>query len=791
MEYLDYRDSVKHYLQRGDNPKVQIAEPTGFDAANFVIRQEDKRYGRDVAFAPAEMTFSKDMSFRGLTHLFDSLIEDYNVDGFEAGWKYILEIEGVDYVIGELDFKDAKTDEFTYFRTKIIQDNKQELIKKREDIEVDLFSDEDLDGNPIEPLATTQIYLRATPEKQDSTWELYEPYYLYRGNPGGGGVFEVDFNPFPVIKKSEIEDTLSAPVNSLGDRNDFAIVEAANELTNVTLRIKGLNFKMEIDNFINNFGFAECAFIYKIGENADPFSGNPWVEIFSTGEMRQNTSHVFELTDQDYTIENLVIPRDQKLFLWFNFYLDTQNNPFTAQVWVDSGSVEVTATSTSISSIIETFNLGEAMQHVVKSISGLENDAPRFLGENAEFKDQYITNGLLMRNITDQPFYLSLKKILEYLPEVNGDYEVTDNDVFFGIYEDFYRNEKMASFLMPPNENFETSFNKRYTVNEFNFKYAKYEKGNDEDKSREGVHTEMQMLLPNKRVENSKDVGVGFVRDSFLGESMRKEAIKVEKDVATTDDETIVIYDVWKKNVPIEEEQQFTVYHRKDGIFLKLLNDNSINWELFGFKVLDIIRLGFKNAGAWLIMEITPDVLKLAPLFSWTNVFEGYGSVKIDYKVTKTLLTNRTNEGFSVIEGTTTPEGFSNMRFTQKRNTLNYWGKYLNTCCNYKQESEIKITKFIHNGKLETRLSGESSNTIEDAPIEANKLKSAILTPKLTKTTVICDFEQFWDLRTKIRMVRGYLDVEDTNGNIVSISPQEVDFKWADNLLDIIGEVKA
>ena len=292
-EPLDF-ETIKHFLKREGNAPVEIAEPTGFDAAKFVIKQDDKRYGRDVEFSPSDLTFNENTDFRGLTHRFENLIYDYNAKGFEANWKYILEIDDVQYILGQLDFKTAKTDGFTYFTTNIIQENSQAIIKSREEVAVDLFAATDIDGNEIDPLATTKMYLQATPEKQDSRWEMYEPYYLYRGNPGGGGTFAVEFNPFPVVKESEVEDTLSAVIQSFGNRNDFAIIEAANELTNVTLKIKGLNFKMEIDNFINKFGYATCAFIYKIGENADFNSGNPWVEIFNTGNLKKEGNHVYQ-----------------------------------------------------------------------------------------------------------------------------------------------------------------------------------------------------------------------------------------------------------------------------------------------------------------------------------------------------------------------------------------------------------------------------------------------------------------------------------------------------------------
>lgn len=787
MEYLDNDNIIKHFLIFG-NLKYQIAEPVGFDAAKFVVKQDDKRYGRDVEFSPSDLSFFKMPPSRGVTHRFDELIEAYNSTGFESDVKYLLEIDGVDYILGQLDFQTADTDELNYFTTNIIQENAQAIIKSREDVEVNLFSTQDLDGKPITPLETTKIYLQATPEKQSSEWGIAEPFYLLRGSQGGSGSGNVDFNPFPVIKESEIENTLSPVIVSFGERDDLIIIEAQNELTNVNLKITDLKFKLEATNFINKFGYATCSLIYKIGETTNDLTG--WTEIFNTGFIKQGNPS-YEIIDGEFIIEGLSIPRDQKMFLWFNLEVNTQNNPFTAELWVDSGKIEVEAVSTSISSIVETFNLGDAMEYVIKSISGLETDAPRFIG--GEFRDQYITNGLLMRNIKDEPFNLSLKKILDYLPELNGDYEISDGKVFFGLYQDFYTDENIGSFLMPPNESFRTNFNDRYSVNKFNFKYSKYEKSNDEAKSREAVHTEMETLLPNKFVDNTKDIQVGFIRDTFLIESTRKEAIKIKDDVASQQDEDIFIIDVLKKTEPIEESEQFTVYHKKTGQSLGLLNDNSINWTLFGFSLNDKIKLEGKNAGYWYIYEIFEDVLRLIPDFNWNNPFEGYASSKMIYKVTATDLTNRTNEGFTIIDGTTTPQGFSNLRFTPKRNTWYYWGQYLASCSFYRTNptDQIRVTKFIHNGELKTAFYNDQKVFIENAPINTNTLPNAILTPKKTTTLVLCNFSDFWALRTKIRDVRGFIYVTDSNGNTMSLYPKKIEFIWHSNLLEIEGEIKS
>src|SRR5699024_5000295 len=132
---------------------------------NFVLEQREKGLGRDVSFASgtAYLRFSPLVNFRGLTHQFERLIDEYKTNGFESDVKLIIEIDGVIYVIGQLDFAEAETDLTTYFDCKIIQENTESLIKRRSKVKVDLFSDTDLDGNEIEPLEAKPLYMDPTP----------------------------------------------------------------------------------------------------------------------------------------------------------------------------------------------------------------------------------------------------------------------------------------------------------------------------------------------------------------------------------------------------------------------------------------------------------------------------------------------------------------------------------------------------------------------------------------------------------------------------------------------------
>ena len=202
--------TVKHFLQIRDQEKFQISEPVSFDAANFVTKQDKGRLGRDISFASGtvELTFSNhpNIEVNGLDHHFETLLTELKTYGFETDIKYILNIDGTDYVVGQCDFAQPSTDLINHITCKVVQEHKQETLKRREDVKVDLFSSLSLDDEPIEPLIPEKILMRSVPLSQKSEWESPETEYNFFIPGEGQDYFH---NPMPRINRSDIEDTLS------------------------------------------------------------------------------------------------------------------------------------------------------------------------------------------------------------------------------------------------------------------------------------------------------------------------------------------------------------------------------------------------------------------------------------------------------------------------------------------------------------------------------------------------------------------------------------------------------
>lgn len=756
--YLNFNGSKK---SEDINTTVEIAEPVGFDAAVFSLIQDSDRLGRDVFFSENDFTFNNDTEINGLTHEFNGLITNFKDNGFESQIIFILEIDGVNFVVGELDFVTAKTDLLTYFTCKIIQETAQVQIKRREKVTVDLFSSRDLDDNIISSLVPKQMLLQATPEDQESKWAVSAPI--------SNTMLLTEqfvFSVTPVITKTQIENTLSPPVKvtvitDTGDIKNFKIITAENTLTDVTLKMRNWDYDFTA------LGINSVRLSYQIG-----------LEYNSSNNLFIN----MPLSDSDFEVDipNLTILRDESLWVFLN--VDNQgSSPYT----ITSGEYEVTSTSLSISSTASVVRFIDAFKQVVYSISGMNVVAPRF-DIKGEYYDQWITTGKLLRQITDDGFDVSLKQLLGQLPEINADYQIIDNNtIFLGIYRDFFTDNEMASLLIPPNSTFSEGFSDLYSINKLNLKFKNYEKENDEDKSRQSVHTEMDVLLPNKSVENTKQVNIEFARDGFLIEKIRKDAIKVTEETATRDDNDILIIESVNKSLSFTESM--AVNQVATGIqqnFLTLMNDNSFNWELLGMTLFDVVTITGENAGTWVVANITPNALKLSPIGGTVGVpiVDILEVIQFSYDVTSTDLTQRIGDGFLDVGDIFLTNG----AWSNKRIIRNYWAEYIRSASMFRSGEKFLVTRYIHNN---TWKSAEPNQLVitEGDNFTQTSLSNPIVTPFEIETEVISDFSTFWQLLEDSRTVRGYISINTNEGDVIKVFPDSLSYNWAQNLLMIKG----
>jgi hypothetical protein len=808
----------KFYLVFSEEPdnRVLIDEPIGWGEVDFLTSQKDKGHGRDCSLNGGESSF-KFVDYRN--HYIEKLLYYDHYYGFESNVQLIIVlVNGIEFS-SELDFEGAVTDDLTYIEVKTIQQSSLQVVKRTRETKVDLFSNKDINGDYIAPLVPNNLLVLAKPVLQTSQWDSINfNERLYADGTSANAMVFYTINPCTNILKSNIEDTFNFfdilrrdKFNSEPNNSDFVLIKAKNNLKNIKVNISDLliHFTTDVDN--GGDGYVNLELQLRYGKE---YATATKIILLS---VLKNENETYDFNGGfTHNIDSL--QRDESI--WVNFIVKVRQSStvdigqrplFECFLEIPTIKTLITAESTSYSSITPSFRLIDVMKQIVKSNSGLGINAPRY-DIGGEFYENRLVNGNLLRGITEKlvngisekvPFYVSLEDIEKSInPEHNADSEIgLDGKVFFGIEKDFYTSNEMMFFDTTQFSGMKRIKNPKFCINTFKLKFKNYQslKENEELNSADAIHGESEWNLKNKRVENKKENEIEWARDSFLIESIRKKAIIISDDTSSQDDDTLICLD----SLPIDGDRPFTetttlnhTYNPTDNK-LTLITDNSINFIVLGIKVGSVffIEPNDNNSGAYLVEEVSTTTLKLS--VAGTPYLPAYPSENNNgiraTIYTYTILESdvpfviRTNEGITTVSNLQNPDRFANMRYSIKRNILNYWKSYLATCNLYTHGKEINNTLYKNNPKCTFMFDGKT--TIED---ESFIPDNPIITPFLYNDLVFAnvDFEDYIDLQNKIRSVRGFIRTVDNNNRVLKVFPMSVKYVNANRELIINGQEK-
>lgn len=733
----------------------EIEEPVGMDGADFTIEQPDGRNGRDVTYAGGNNNLRIESKPQ---HCFEEMLYNRKVYGYNAVVKFIIEIDEVKSVIGEVDFELMETDDATYIEFMVIEEGDKAKLKRRSDIQTNLFSPTDLDGNPIEPCLTTNILLKAKPVISVSEWGNTSINKEYASDSLDGDYIMPLLNQL----QYDIKDSLAWLDDYDEDTGDnIRFIEAKTNLrdVNIDINISAIfKYRPQEGNTEDIPKLGVLRLYFKYGQTYDTATeiDNVWFHAF------------YGHTDQQITLpENIslnipFINNTDKLWIYFR---SSSQNGAVNRFNVSSMNVNITATSIAYNTIVPVVRLIDAIKYVVKSASGLEVSAPRW-EFGGEFYDQYITTTPLMRNLLDKPFNLSFKDIVDdYFPEAFTDYQIQqDGTVFIGNYADYYRDFQMADFRTRYGckyqlEGYSTDFNKRYCVNRFTYGYDNYasQKENETANTYDLVHGDSEWMLPNNGVENKKEVKVGWIRDAFYIEQQRRKAYDLTDTAATQDDDKVYLIDVvdlrdWDR----EYTETASLKHNAPGTFvLELTNDQTFSWLLLGLAPGDTFTITSSvNAAPYTITNVTDSYIRLVSQNSYEPVNNASTNTTFKYRVSNgTTLVNRTSEGFSLIQGIEDGNNYANLKYTVKSNIF-YYGRYLASCMYYAPDGKSITNTLYKNNPLAT------TQTVGGVEIQEGRSfvpVNPLVTPVIHKPIILMTLYEFLELEAKVRNERGYI----------------------------------
>lgn len=809
--------SFKFYLnfKNGYPRRIEITEPFGFDAQEFNVEQDTMRYGRDVSFGSEEISLRFEKGFwdvcdeqilpngesvYNLTMGYEWLTEVDKLLGFESEVEFIISKNGLDFTVGLLDFENRKTDGRRFFEFKIVQENQRAIIKRLSETNVDLFSDKDLNNNPITPLVPINCLLKAKPIGQTSVVESPNEAFTNIHTFQGAGPNSVWFNKIKNITNSGIDNTLTflddftqydPDVNNYNPpRNDFAIAYAVNNFSSIKAKIK-LNMRFKI-NFLSSFDNSKfilrCHLVKGLGifeNNWSGFVGDTSNSITVMINQIGTANGIYDATiNEEHDIDFGDLQRDGKI--WFVFSLNATTSYTTVDVDFKDSSITLSATATAISSIIKGFRYVDLFKQILKSINNFPLIAPKY-DVGGQFYDNLVFNGYLIRQFIDKPFNVAYKDLTKGLDELCADYQINRTNVFIGQYQDFYPNREIGVFETPPAETFESYYNPRFALINLEYKYNRYEQNKDAFNTIDAVHTESQYKFPNKLVEGKKPIKVPQRRDPFGIEFDRAQGVQTKETTSLSGDNDMSIVDIIELAPGTQNTVNAILLVRNLGGKIQILNNSSsgdgvtFNWELLGFKVGDIITAEIVGITTFVapVFSITNSILTLDTASILPIVGDFY--LKITYYYTDVLFKNRTSEGFTLIENLDSGDNFSNLRYTIRRNLV-HWGSYLATACKFKPLGELLNTYFKSNGKLKTQF-GSEPIYIENENIDVSSLDAPVITPLKYRIKVLASFEDIVSLCNELETIidgkiGGFIRALDSNGKVIKGFISKMQYNW-------------
>ena len=810
---MDY--NFKHYLVINDE-EIEVLEPINFDASSFIVEQDKKKWGRDIYKGNEEISLyfgneigepleiervlNSGMILRHKNSGLDLLLQINKELGSEAVVYWKLEF-GTEFLLFELDFGTAKTDDLTYIELKVIQNLEQAKIKRREKIKIDAFATKDLDGNTITPITTHKLFMKAKPITQISEWENNDniAFGFSRTNNRNEITEEPDTDSFGAnninnVLSYGIGNTLSYISNrfqldptGFPTSENFVYLEAEEEIKDMTIDITELvaytnQLKNDFFSNIVTSGSGYARLIIKYGYDFD-LAGLTEIELYRK-DFGFVDSTPNEYLPTSFTANIPLIQRGMRLWIYlqpyseatFNQYQDSSLAGYEVNAVMISGKISIKGTSVGISNVINASRYIDLIKQNYKAIGATPVIAPKF-DVGGKFYNNMCFNGKMIRQLSD-PFYLELTDTLESLEEFCADSQINEGNNYIGQYTDFYPNIDLGGFLINPDKDFSIEKNERYLINKFTFGYKKYQKDNDESNTLDAIHTDSEWYVPNNKSQNEKKVSLPFARDHYLAEYLRRRA--TNNTSADIDDDTIFIFDIIELAPNSRESFTSAIKFQKsneDNTFKILANEN-FSWNLLGFQVGDEILV---NTLPYNVLEITPTLLTL----SYGGADDsGEAVFTIDYPLTGVQYTIRTSEGLTFSENLLNADVYGNLRYSIKHN-MEYWKPYLASAGKFIPTKEITNSYFKANGACRTKFTDDAEIIGENEPILISDIaEKKILSQNIIKTTVTASFDRVKQLLEGLQTINiddtigGFIRVQDQNGRVLKGYVQKLDNLW-------------
>ena len=793
----------------------EIQEPDGFDALDISIDVNEEYYNIDN-FILGETSKIKILEYND-KRTFDIIKGVYDEQGGDGQiiFRWYVVHNGVEKDILGAGFEiNLNKYQLTYessqrvIECEIKKREAQNKFYTREDTTINLFAKKNLDENPIQPIGSREIILKAEEEKIETSWwmkeyEKEEDWFQFKDwmkryhSVQRLVKYHMPKRPFPILYPVADRRQIGQYYNVYGGYFEFALgtdqrnrhlnsmynviyseygvplLTTNSNLANVTLSISNIRFKArqvwDYDIF-NPHNLAELRV-----KKAVPLTFHLVAEIeYGGGGINQRhtlhlaSSEPLEGTDFGHIQFNNKqfdlgdIPAGSKVWVYLHFPEGIEQSQFyfgrTDSAITISSSIDKLGRKSKVVSLFD------AIDKVAENYSdGKIRLVSNILSEGGKYANQYVATGSFLRGVANiflgeekintsfkSLFYEGASPLLALGFDVIEDkLIVEDIDYFFKDIQAYDLTNK--DFVQ---ENLTIENDKDISYNNLIFgtkKYSTKKKGDIFN-----FNTKMECSTPIKSVKKKLDKTTGFIIDEYKIQDLLDDT----NDNTNDNDDDLVLIDTVTGSY-IDSGSFPDVVHSDAGGVLTLTASKS-PWDTLPFKVGDKIKIveGL-NVGEYTILAIKSHTLTLDKR---TGIEQGTILTKIEHTLTDVIK----NRNATATDGFISAEGVKNKRtavnlYHNPKYQMKRWFPLFGGGLSKKPNGEnIIVTNYKNNGKIEVEpdtdkiphLPSEVDVLNENINLERLRKSSRVLfgTENIEVTLTNVTFEEFYNLYNRWRV---------------------------------------
>ena len=807
---MEYKHELE-FIGIGAPLMYEICDPIGFDGLKFENKQESKRFARSINFGALDgiefINAVGKLSTPQIKNQYGDQAEflDYGLEwllyglefkGFEFEVYYHLSKDGIYFPKMQLDFTEKDvTDGVNFVKCKLIDASLIMDYKRQADETFNAFNDKDFKQRTITPIDTFNYLRKATPVIQVSEWKNTESNVMYSDSLSlTGTLSQCFFSQIRTVIKSDINNTLSF-LDIYSRRNgsvysppleNFNIIKAKNDLSNVNAKVK-LNIKItvETDNGVSSRGRLIGMFI-KGTSVAPNFNTANQINVFSSPLIGTDGSLTEWSLNETINLDLGIIERDNYLYFMFTQVANYKNLILKTE-FLEEPSIEVTATSTAIDTVIKASRWIDLLKQASKAVNNIPLNAPKFEAGGEHYENAIFSKSMV--STATDALYFKPKDVFESVEEVGADYEINRDEIFIDTFDKYYTNSEIGIFQIIPSKDFTNGFNSRFAVKSAKFGYKKYEQDRTTLSTSNAIHTETENALPNYLVDAVLERKFNFTRDGYAKQSMIDLEIR-QPSTSTESDNDIYIENMAALSAGSFGEFGARLNMQWNGTTLLILNRDSAGdatdvvfiWTALGLGTTMQITAGV-NIGNYTVTSFNNSVLTLTPI-GFTPAFSGDGYIKLKYYYSNVAYQTRLQQGVLLPLNNI----LCDIAYSLKRNMLR-WGSYLATCMDYAQTT-ITNSYFKSNGAFTSQLLTEIAPITENGSIQYSELNEPIVNARLPKLQLVAEFNDVVNYMEAYNTDKGFIRCYDMQGNVIKGYVQSSDYNPFTNEFNVTLEQK-